>query len=212
MGAMRVASLTALVFGLSGLSTGLAAPPGVSSSPWPEGPAETSDDRLPTIGLMLDAGLPDGVIGALAIRPVPYTRLHIGGGGNSASPGVRGGLTILPVGEGPSLNLEVGHYLPGDANRLVRSVFAGLGDFGSYVRRFSYTYFNAHAGIELGSRSFTFFIHGGFTYLRATLHDVQAPVEGDPARPGRTTITFKQDPFLRMLVPSAKLGLVVYLQ
>jgi hypothetical protein len=211
MGAMRVASLSALVLGLSRISTSWAAPPEMSSSPWSV-PAETPDDSLPSVGLMLDAGLPDGVIGALAIRPVPYVRLHLGGGGNSASPGVRGGLTILPVGEGPSLNLEVGHYLPGDANRLVRSVFAGLGDFGSYVRRFSYTYFNAHAGLELGRRSFTFFIHGGFTYLRATLHDVQAPIEGDPARPGRTTVTFKRDPFLRMLAPSAKLGLVVYLQ
>ena len=125
---------------------------------------------------------------------------------------MRGGLTILPVGEGPSLNFEVGHYLRGGTNAVVRSLFAGMGDFGSYVRRFSYTFFNAHAGIELGKRNVTFFMHGGFTYLRATLHDVQPPAEIDPARPGRTTVTFKQDPYVRMLVPSAKLGLVVYLQ
>ena len=125
---------------------------------------------------------------------------------------MRGGLTVLPVGEGPSLSLEVGHYLEGDANTLVRFLFAGLGDFGSYVRRFSYTFFNAHLGLEFGTRSFTFFVHGGFTYLRATLHDLEAPSESDPARPGRTTLTFKQDPQLRMLAPSAKLGLVVYLQ
>jgi hypothetical protein len=209
MGAMRVASLSALVLGLFAPSTVSAAPASdLSSSAF----GDPRDEGLPSVGLMLDAGLPDGLTGALAVRPVPYLRLHLGAGGNSASPGVRGGLTIMPVGEGPSLNLEVGHYLPGDTNALVRSVFAGLGDFGSYVRRFSYTYVNGHLGLELGTRSFTFFIHGGFTYLHAGLHEVQVPAENDPARPGRVTIAFKQDPVVRMLVPSAKLGLVVYLQ
>jgi hypothetical protein len=209
MGAMKVATLSALVTWLFGLTAGMAAPlPELARTL--EGSRD--QDRLPVVGLMLDAGLPDGIIGALAIRPSEVVRLHIGAGGNSAAPGVRGGLTIIPVGEGPSLNLEVGHYLAGDTNTLVGALFAGLGDFGSYVRRFSYTFANAHAGLELGGRNFTFFIHGGFTYLRATLHDVQAEPERDPARPGRTTLTFTKDPILKMFAPSAKLGMVVYLQ
>jgi hypothetical protein len=210
MAAMRVAILTALCGCLLGSTTAAAqALPDLTARTLAG--SDDDDEDLPTVGLLLDAGLPDGVIGGLALRPVPYTRLHIGAGSNSASPGVRGGLTILPVGEGPSLSLEMGHYVRGGTNTVLRSLFAGLGDFGSYVRRFSYTFFNAHAGIELGRRNVTFYVHGGFTYLRATLHDVQAPVESDPARTTRTTVTFKRDPRLRMLAPSAKLGLVVYL-
>jgi hypothetical protein len=209
MRTLRAAGLAVLAICASGLPVARAAPLPDLSYRTLEG---TEEESLPSIGLMLDAGLPDGVIGALAIRPLQYLRLHVGAGSNSASPGVRGGLTILPVGEGPSFNLEVGHYLQGTANPLVRSLFAGLGEFGSYVRKFSYTFFNAHAGLEFGRRNVTFFVHGGFTYLRATLHDLEAPMESDPARPGRTTVAFKQDPFLKMLAPSAKLGLVVYLQ
>jgi hypothetical protein len=209
MGAMPVATLSALVTWLFGLTSGIAAPlPELSRTLR----GTQGDGQLPAIGLMVDAGLPDGVMGALAVRPAEFARLHLGAGGNSASPGVRGGLTIIPVGEGPSFSVDVGHYLAGDTNALVGALFAGLGDFGSYVRRFSYTFANAHAGLELGGRNFTFFVHGGFTYLRATLHDVEAEPERDPARPGRTTLTFNKDPILRMLAPSAKLGLVIYLQ
>ncbi len=212
MGALRVATLASIGAWLFAPAAAQAAPLTEMSVPPFEQDAPDEEPRLPPIGFMIDAGLPDGVIGSVVIRPVPYTRLHVGAGSNTISPGLRGGLTILPVGEGPSLNLEVGHYSEGGTNALMRSLFAGLGDFGSYVRRFSYTFFNAHAGIELGTRSATFFVHGGFTYLRSTLHQVSAPTEVNPARPGRTTVTFKQDPHLRLLVPSAKVGLVVYLQ
>jgi hypothetical protein len=215
MGAIRVATLSALVVWQFGLSTGAAAPPlgqeDLSRTLRDESRFDDEADRLPPVGLQLDAGLPDGVILALAIRPIPYTRLHLGAGSNTSSPGLRGGLSILPVGEGPSFNFEVGHYLAGQTNALVRSLFAGMGDFGSFVRRFSYTFVNAHAGLELGRRNVTFFIHGGFTYLRATLRDLDVPTQTEAMRPGRTTVTFTKDPLLKMLAPSAKLGLVVYL-
>jgi hypothetical protein len=209
MGAIHVAALAASLTWLFSPSAGAA--------PLPEegllrADAGAEPNRLPPVGLQLDAGLPDGVIAALVLRPIPYTRFHLGAGTNTASPGFRGGVSILPVGEGLSFDLELGHYLAGGANTLVRSLFAGMGDFGSFVRRFSYTYVNAHAGLELGQRSFTFFVHGGFSYLRATLHDLDVPMEADPARPGRTTFTFNKDPRLKMLVPSIKLGLVIYLQ
>jgi len=48
-------------------------------------------------------------------------------------------------------------------------------------------------------------------YLRATLRDLDVPTQTEAMRPGRTTVTFTKDPLLKMLAPSAKLGLVVYL-
>jgi hypothetical protein len=211
MGARGVATLsfTLWILALWLLGSSAAAAPSARDDLYAGGDV---DGPLPPVGLQLDAGLPDGVIAALVLRPVPYMRLHAGGGSNSASPGLRCGLTILPVGEGPSFNFEVGHYLEGGANTLVRSLFVGMGDLGKYVQRFSYTFVNAHAGLELGRRNVTFFVHGGFTYLRATLHDLEVPMDVDPARPGRTTLAFTKDPLLKMLAPSAKLGLVVYLQ
>ena len=167
--------------------------------------------RLPVVGLMADAGLPDGFMGSLTVRPIPYLRLHAGAGANTSSPGVRGGLTLLPLGTGPSLSLEVGHYLDGEANGLVRRSVAGLGRFASYVHRLNYTFANAHAGIDIGERGFTFFIHGGFTYLRARLRDVQAPPDMVTST-GRTSIAFKEDPIIKMFTPSLKVGLIVYLQ
>jgi hypothetical protein len=167
--------------------------------------------RLPMVGLMADAGLPDGFMGSLTVRPIPYLRLHAGAGANTSSPGVRGGLTLLPLGTGPSLSVEIGHYLDGEANGLVRRSVAGLGRFASYVHRLNYTFANAHAGIDIGERGFTFFIHGGFTYLRARLRDVQAPPDTVTST-GRTSIAFREDPIIKMFTPSLKVGLIVYLQ
>lgn len=176
-----------------------------------ETPAATRRPELPVVGLMADAGLPDGLMASLAVRPVQYLRLHAGAGTNSASPGFRLGMSLLPLGVGPSLNLEIGHYLDGDANGLVRQAVAGLGRFSSYVKRLNYTFANAHAGLDVGKQDFTFFVHGGFTYLHARLRDVMAPPDMVTST-GRTSITFREDPIVKMFTPSVKVGLIVYLQ
>ena len=43
---------------------------------------------LPRLGLMVDAGLPDGANAALVFRPFRWLRAHGGGGYNMVSPGV----------------------------------------------------------------------------------------------------------------------------
>jgi hypothetical protein len=172
---------------------------------------EAPPARLPAVGLMADVGLPDGLMGSLVVRPIPYLRLYGGAGANSSSPGVRGGLSVLPLGVGPSLNLEVGHYLAGEANGLVRTFVRGLGRFADYVNRLDYTFANAHLGLDIGRRDFTFFIHGGFTFLRARLKDVTVPPELT-SNTGKTSITFHEDPIIKMFTPSVKLGFIFYLQ
>ena len=209
----RLLCLTALI----GLAPLPAAAQGEQAESVEEGvlsaevPPEPAAPGLPVVGLMADAGLPDGFMGALTIRPIQYLRLHAGAGTNSTSPGFRVGMSVLPLGVGPSLNLEVGHYLDGDANGLVRKAVGGLGRFATYVNRLSYTFANAHAGLDIGKQDFTFFIHGGFTYLRARLRDVTAPPDTVTST-GRTSITFREDPIVKMFTPSVKVGLIVYLQ
>jgi hypothetical protein len=169
--------------------------------------------RLPMFGLGADAGLPDGVMGSLVVRPVDFLRLHVGAGTNSASPGFRAGASLIPFGSGPSLTLEAGHYMSGDAGGLVQTIFSGLGRFASYVGKVDYTFVNAHAGLDLGYQDFTFFLHGGLTYIHATLSDLEVPLDTS-SRTGAapTTLTFREDPVLRMWTPSVKLGVIFYLQ
>ena len=160
------------------------------------------------LGLQADVGRPDGLMAALVVRPIPYVRLHAGGGTNTSSGGIRGGIALLPLGSGPSFNVELGHYFAGEANGLVRASVQGLGKFSSYVNRVAYTFANAHAGMEFGDRPFTFYVHGGLTYLRATLSELAAP---DQIQNSQTSIAFNEDPIVRLLTPSAKLGFILYL-
>src|SRR5450432_1992146 len=81
---------------------------------------------LPVLGIMADAGIPDGFQGSLVLRPAFWLRASLGGGYNMISKGVRGGLSLLPFGRGPSLTVEAGHFFDGDANATARK-FAGAG-------------------------------------------------------------------------------------
>lgn len=169
--------------------------------------------RLPRLGVMADAGAPDGANGSLVYRPFSWLRSYAGGGTNLISKGFRGGLTLVPFGSGPSASIEAGHYFDGDANGLARR-FAGP-TFGSpALERVGYDYANFHVGLDFGSRRATFFIHGGMSYVRATVHNmdqVVASAVGSSDGNGTTEISFTKDPIVRAWLPSVKLGLIVYI-
>jgi hypothetical protein len=211
--AIGLAILAAWLPGLAVAQWGVvpAPPPGGGATEEAVAASHTSvpEEGARVIGFLADAGLPDGLMAALVVRPIPYLRLHAGGGTNTSSAGIRGGISVLPLGAGPSLNLEVGHYFSGEANGLVSATVRGLGRFSEYVNRVAYTFANAHAGLEFGDRRFTFYVHGGLTFLRATLSDVTPPETQSDS--GRTTVAFNRDPIVRLLTPSAKLGLIYYL-
>jgi hypothetical protein len=165
------------------------------------------------LGLMADAGVPDGANGALALRPAQWLRLHLGGGHNTVSAGYRGGFTVLPLGAGPSFSFDVGHYRDGDANRVVRGLVGTSRWATTLFQRFGYTYANAQLGLELGRGSFQFFVHGGVSFLRATIHDAQTALEArktTQTTSSTTTVRITQDPIVRAWIPSVKLGMVVY--
>src|SRR5438477_8211508 len=104
---------------------------------------------LPKIGLMTDAGLPDGVNGSLVFRPARWVRAHVGGGYNMISSGVRGGVTLAPFGWGPSVSLEGGHYFEGNANGLARKAAGADFKDSAVLERVGYDYANGHLGLEL---------------------------------------------------------------
>lgn len=178
------------------------------SAPTPAAPAS----KLPMLGLMLDAGVPDGANLSLAVRPRAWVRGQVGGGYNLISKGVRAGVSLIPFGQGPSLSFEAGRYFEGDANGLVQKVASGFSG-SPILERVGYDYANAHVGLELGKRWVTFFIHGGMSYVRAQVRNLNAEIAGQSEKQAdgsTTTVTVNKDPVVRAYTPSLKLGLLVY--
>lgn len=172
---------------------------------------------LPFLGAMVATGLPDGATASLVVRPASFVHVEVGGGYNLISKGVRAGVTLVPFGVGPSATLEAGRFFEGDANGLVRQ-FAGA-SFGesAVLQRVGYDFVNAHLGLHFGSQRVTFFIHGGMSYIRANVHNVSEQLAGGSSSSGssssasQTTVTFNQDPQVRVFTPSGKLGFIFYI-
>lgn len=158
------------------------------------------------MGVMLDVGVPDIVGTSFVISPLYWLQLHVGATTDLAAVGIRGGVTFLPFDAffTPSLTIEGGHVFEGNLNGLARA----FGVESPMLERVGYDYGNAHLGIEIGSpRGTRFFLHGGVSYIRTTIHNMQQVVQEDA---GDGSITFN-DPQLTGFFPSAKLGFLIYI-
>ena len=166
---------------------------------------------LPRLGLMVGGGVPDGATGSAVFRPFSWLRTEAGLSYNLIIRGVRAGVSVLPFGAGPSATFEAGHYFSGNANGIARSI-AGAGFHDSAIlQKVGYDYANAHLGLDFGTRRVVFFLHGGMSYIRADVHNVNAQIASAMSGSSSTTVTFSQDPQVRVLTPSAKLGLIFYI-
>lgn len=166
---------------------------------------------LPVLGLAVDGGIPDGANVSAIYRPFSWVRGEVGMGYNMISKGARAGLTLLPFGAGPSATVEAGHFFEGDANGVARSIAgAGFKD-SAMLQRVGYDFANAHLGLDFGTRRVVFFIHGGMSYIRAQVHNVNEQLSSSMASTSGTTVSFNQDPTVRVLAPSAKLGFIFYI-
>jgi len=175
-------------------------------------PLEQKVERpLPVLGLMVDGGVPDGATVSAIYRPFSWLRTEVGAGYNMISKGGRVGLTLLPFGAGPSATVEAGHFFDGDANGFARSI-AGAGfEDKAVLQRIGYDFANAHLGLDFGTRRVVFFIHGGMSYIRAQIHNVNEQVASSAGSSSSTTVSFNQDPTVRVVAPSAKLGFIFYI-
>jgi hypothetical protein len=165
-----------------------------------------SAETWPRIGLMADAGLPDGAIGSLVVRPWHWLRMYGGGGTNTVSRGWRGGFSLVPFGAGPSVSLEYGHYNDGNANGIVRRLVSGDFAGSPLLDRIGYDYVNAHGGLDFGGKNVIFFVHGGISKVWATMHNVNQAMKSS----GATTIEVSQDPKVTAVGSSIKLGLIIF--
>jgi hypothetical protein len=174
--------------------------------------------KLPSVGVMTDIGVPDGLQGSLVLRPWKALRASVGGGYNMISKGVRVGVTLVPWGRGPSGTLEAGRYFEGDANAAAaRFLGAGVADsfLGPTFQRLGYDFVNAHLGLDFGYKRATFYIHGGMSYVESHVHHLDQVINHTtPTINGQDAsgleISVPQGAIIKYIGPSAKVGLIVY--
>ena len=159
-------------------------------------------------GVMFDVGVPDGATAAFVVRPVRAVRLDAGISYNGISHGVRGGVTLIPFATwlSPTFSFDVGHYADGDANPLVRLVTGNPMFSSPVLDRVGYDYADAHVGLELGRKTFTFYVHAGASVVTGSVHDLG---ELDNNMP-KTKVTFGADPTITLTTVSARLGFIYY--
>ena len=172
-------------------------------------PVESSSPSYHRFAVLADAGVPDGIGVSGAFRPAYWLRLQLGMLENTASPGVRAGLTLMPFNFWitPTLTLEGGHYFEGNANALVRKFSSNLGSDKSILSDFNYDFVNAHLGLEIGTRRVAFYLRVGESYVTTTLRNVQQFLQQESS--GNVTIE-AQNIKASYRGPSGKLGFVVY--
>ncbi len=167
-------------------------------------PAKVVEARVPLIGAVVDAGVPDGAAASIALRPLRWLRIQVGGMHNSISPGIRAGISLVPFYYWitPSLNLEAGHYFPGDATWIARRLTPNR-NLDSLFQRVGYDFGNAQLGLELGSpRGAIFFLRVGVSYLTSTGRGVQQALTDQSLQAG--------DVKLSGVIPSAKIGMIFF--
>ncbi len=108
-----------------------------------------------------------------------------------------------------SASLEYGRYQDGDANALAKKFVGGGFDGNRALDRVGYEFVNAHLGLDFGFRNVVFFLHGGVTMIRGHIDSLDAVTAGASAT--RTTeVVVREDPNFKVVGPSFKLGLLVY--
>jgi hypothetical protein len=172
-----------------------------------DGPDGPSVARRKAWGLMFDLGSMHGGMLSLLYRPTPWLRLHAGAGTNAVSAGYRAGVTIAKAAGGPSLNIEGGHFLPGDMNGLLK-ILVGTGyQANPRLEHFDYDFINLHAGWEVESGNLIFFARGGASLLWTTIPLASADAAGASASAGAGVGALETEP-LWLVMPSVAFGFI----
>jgi hypothetical protein len=132
--------------------------------------APGADHAGPRIGVMVDAGVPDGFVGALAYQPWRRLQLHVGAGHNTIGAGVRGGMAFRFArgGVSPLLAVEVGRYFPAEAGAFADMIDASSPD--ERLEAVGYDFASAQLGLELGDGDRAFYVQFGVSAIRTDLY------------------------------------------
>jgi len=163
----------------------------------------------PVVGVMTDVGVPDGATASVVVRPVRALRVELGVGHDGAGPGVRAGLTWIPLSSWitPVISIGAGRFPERNANPVVRMVTGDQTFESPVLDKFGYDFAVARVGVEMGRRPVTFFIHAGATAVDGTLHNVFTQSDNSMSQ---VTVS-SSDPHVRVIGVSVDLGFVIYL-
>jgi hypothetical protein len=167
-------------------------------------------DEPPRLGLLVDAGFPEGLSASAVWRPTSTVRLWAGPAWNVVAWGVQGGVTVIPwqLGISPLLSVEGGRYFSPDASFLARNSSGIPEELEPLLRDVSYDYFAVHVGVELGTRdAFALSLRAGLA--RVSLQARGTTTVTDTSGGSSTEVTFT-DPRLVGTLPSVKLGLQLW--
>ncbi|MCA1827274.1 MAG: hypothetical protein LC689_10105 [Myxococcales bacterium] len=178
----------------------------IVAAPAPKKPIEPPSGET-LIGLGIDAGFPGGGGLSLLVRPLWWLRLNGGLAYNYVGLGYRGGISLAPCFcvVTPTLNLDAGHYVNGDWNKV-----SNVTDPNAHalLSRVSYTFATAQLGLEFGSqRWFNFYLRGGLAYFETGFSgsDLTSLAQGKIASDPSTTYKVG-DGKLKSLAPCVSLG------
>lgn len=166
-----------------------------------------------TIGIMTDVGVPDGATASLAIRPMQSVRFEIGAAENLVSPGVRGGITYLPLSGWftPTLSVSYGKFFERNANGVVQTVLNDRTISSPMLEKIGYDYASARVGVELGKKYFTFFLHAGVSRVTGDVHGLNQVADENTAQATNSSISITTtDPKVTAWGVSANLGFIFY--
>lgn len=169
------------------------------------------EPRLPPFGLALDGGFPDFAGLSFVWRPIWLVRLHGGALFNGVGPGVRGGVTVIPLNFPitPTLTAEYGYYFGGDASFITESLPLSQteGAIAEALGNLQYHFANVQLGVEAGVPGrFVIYLRAGLSYVDTTLHGSGALIEDQVGDPNLSVGDFR----IRGTIPSVKLGLLFY--
>lgn len=174
--------------------------------------AKTAQAEDGSVGVMVDAGLPDGVSGSLVWRMTPRLRIHGGVGYNGFAPGVRAGFSLaaFPFFITPTATVEAGRFFEGNANTLAQMVSGDPEYDEPALREVGYDFANAHVGLELGYSGMTFYVHGGMSALQMRVRNLDATLSANFEDSEGPKVELRSDPSVRVIGPSARAGFVYY--
>jgi hypothetical protein len=161
------------------------------------------------LGVMLDAGAPDGVGVSVVVRPVHWLRINGGPTTNTLSLGVRGGISLIPLSTfiSPSINLEVGHYFNTNYNKLVDRLGGIPLQTTVPIEDVGFNYGGAGLGLEIGKpERFSVYLHVGLTHGSTVIQDAEKLLQNVTNDPDITAKPLN----LRFTTPSLKLGFLLY--
>lgn len=201
------ALVCALVVGSAALARASEPEAEVPAEPGAEQPAEPP--WVPRWGLMVDAGVPDGLGLSGLWRPLSWLRVHAGATASTVGYGVRGGVGLVPLklAVSPLLELELGYALRADYDTLLERLGGQSRGTGALLSGLGYGYATAAAGLEWPlSEHVAVCARVGLGYWVVRLQETRAwlPPTLDPADLSATPLD------LRLVVPSGRVALLVW--